>query len=163
MANGLGMVPGTQKHSAAAKGKASAAFKAIHVTGGAGPCMASPLLSACVCVRVCVYRWHKPQSSCVCKPHHSSSRAQRSPSPQILSFPAADAQWPMSAARASVRALTPYCASVFCLSVFASQAGGEGQGWGRTSTWDSSCSHFTGEERNLIFLLHLKRETLHLK
>lgn len=42
MANGLGVAPGAQKHPAAAKGKASAASKAVHVAGAVGPCTVSP-------------------------------------------------------------------------------------------------------------------------
>lgn len=117
----------------------------------------------------CVHRWHKPQSSCTCKRHHSSSRAQRSPSPQILSFPAADAQWSMSAARASV----PGSDSVLCSCLLScqswceqrtSQAGGEGQGWGKDSCLGCELQPLykevsrTVEEHNLVFLLHLRRK-----
>lgn len=82
----LGTVPGTLNHPAVAKGKANTTFEAVHAIGGGGPCMIPPSLSVCMCADgVSHNQAHVP------KPHHSSSRAQRSPWHQSLSFPIGNA------------------------------------------------------------------------
>lgn len=127
----------------------------------------SVFLCDCICVHVnvCVCRRHEPQSS----PQHSSSRAQRSPSPQILSLPVTDAYQSVSAAHPFCRGSDPVLN--FCLQTCKSWREQQSQqtgGWlpkgvGRASTWNSRCSHFIRklaalEEYNLIFLLHFGRK-----
>lgn len=135
------MVPGTQKHSAAAKGKARAAFKAMHIAGGMGPCMVLPLLSVCTDGTS-----HSPAahaSDIIAVPGPRGPQVPRSSLSQLLT-PNGQCQRPVPQSRA----LTPCCAPVFCLVSLGVSSGprrleAKARGGGRTLAWDVSCSHFT--------------------
>ena len=163
----VGTAPGTWKHSAIAKGKASTTFEVTQVVGGGAT--HNITVAERECVLVCADGLSHSQAS-ASQLHHSRAGPR---GPQIFSFPVADAWQAASAAHplclGSDPALNSVCSPVNLgmniRSLNMGWASGGVRAGGTAGFWlpvevqplHREVSH-TGGERNLLFLLHLERK-----